>query len=62
MLKSEKASDEENSWLIAICPSCSKQIKAKKEILKSALSIACPYCQYSFNIEEKNPIEKSKRW
>ncbi len=60
MLKSEKASDEENSWLIAICPSCSKQIKAKKEILKSALSIACPYCQYSFNIEEKNPIEKSK--
>jgi len=60
MLKSEKASNEENSWLIAICPSCSKQIKAKKEILKSALSIACPYCQYSFNIEEKDPIEKSK--
>ena len=60
MLKSEKASDEENSWLIAICPSCSKQIKAKKEILKSALSIACPYCQYSFNIEEKDPIGKSK--
>ena len=54
MLESERPPDGDNSWLIATCPNCSKQIKAKKEILKSALSIACPYCQYSLNLREEN--------
>ena len=60
MLKSDSSSDEKNSWLITTCPSCSKQIKAKKEVLKSTLSIACPYCQYPLNLRDQEPSRISK--
>ena len=46
----KQTSSSNNDWLIATCPDCSKQIKAKREILQTASSITCPYCQSSFNI------------
>ena len=46
----KQTSSSNNDWLIAACPDCSKQIKAKREILQTASSITCPYCQSSFNI------------
>ena len=60
MLISDTSSDDDNSWLIATCPSCSKQIKSKKEVLKSTLSIACPYCQHPLNLRDQEPSRISK--
>ena len=60
MLKSDSSSDNDSSWLIATCPSCSKQIKAKKEVLKSASSIACPYCQYPLDLRDQELGRVSK--
>ena len=50
MSEPKQTSSSNNDWLIATCPDCSKQIKAKREILQTASSITCPYCQSSFNI------------
>ena len=50
MSEPKQTSSSNNDWLIATCPDCSKQIKAKREILQGASSITCPYCLSSFNI------------
>ena len=50
MSEPKQTSSSNNDWLIATCPDCSKQIKAKREILQAASSITCPYCLSSFNI------------
>ena len=54
MHETEESRPSDNSWLITTCPSCSKQIKAKREILQSTSSIACPYCQHSLNVENES--------
>ena len=54
MHETEQSRPSDNSWLITTCPSCSKQIKAKREILQSTSSIACPYCQHSLNVENES--------
>jgi len=41
----------DQSWLIASCPGCSRQIKARKEILLSNLAIECPHCKSSLNLD-----------
>mgnify|MGYP001337152486 FL=1 len=41
----------DQSWLIASCPGCSRQIKARKEILLSNLAIECPHCNSSLNLD-----------
>ena len=60
MPKTDSSSDNDSPWLIATCPSCSKQIKAKKEVLKSASSIACPYCQYPLDLRDQELGSVSK--
>ncbi len=57
MHETEQSRPSDNSWLITTCPSCSKQIKAKREILQSTSSIACPYCQHSLNVENESKYD-----
>ena len=69
MSEPKQSSSSNNDWLIATCPDCSKKIKAKREILQSASSITCPYCQSSFKItnnsksqSEENPYSKAEKF
>jgi len=69
MSEPKQTSSSNNDWLIATCPDCSKQIKAKREILQAASSITCPYCQSSFKIgnnskshSEENPYAKAEQF
>ncbi|NCG28019.1 MAG: hypothetical protein GWP42_10815 [Verrucomicrobiales bacterium] len=41
----------DQTWLIASCPGCSRQIKARKEILLSSLAIECPHCNSPLNLD-----------
>ena len=69
MSELKQSSSSNNDWLIATCPDCSKKIKAKREILQTASSITCPYCQSSFKItnnsksqSEENPYSKAEKF
>ena len=69
MSELKQSSSSNNDWLIATCPDCSKKIKAKREILQTASSITCPYCQSSFKIgnnskshSEENPYAKAEKF
>ena len=69
MSELKQFSSSNNDWLIATCPDCSKKIKAKREILQTASSITCPYCQSSFKIgnnskshSEENPYAKAEKF
>ena len=61
MSEPKQSSSSNNDWLIAICPDCSKKIKGKREILQTASSITCPYCQSSFKIgnNSKSHLEEN---
>ena len=68
MSEPKQSSSSNNDWLIATCPDCSKKIKAKREILQTASSITCPYCQSSFKIgnnskshSKENPYAKAEK-
>ena len=69
MSEPKQSYSSNNDWLIATCPDCSKKIKAKREILQTASSITCPYCQSSFNTgnnsishSEENPYTKAEKF
>ena len=55
-MDSNASSDQ--SWLITSCPECSRQIKARKEILLSNLAIECPHCKSSLNLDNGSSNHK----
>ena len=46
----DSSASPDKTWLIASCPGCSRQIKARKEILQSNLAIECPHCKSPLNL------------
>ena len=46
----DSSASPDQTWLIASCPGCSRQIKARKEILLSNLAIECPHCNSPLNL------------
>jgi hypothetical protein len=47
----DSSASPDQTWLIASCPQCSRQIKARKEILLSNLAIECPHCNNPLNLD-----------
>ena len=47
----DSSASPDQTWLIASCPKCSRQIKARKEILLSNLAIECPHCNSPLNLD-----------
>lgn len=54
----DSSAPPDKTWLIASCPGCSRQIKARKEILLSNLAIECPHCNSPLNLTGSSNLKE----
>ena len=54
----DSSASPNKTWLIASCPKCSRQIKARREILQSNLAIECPHCNSPLNLTGRGNLEE----
>jgi|GEM_PF-1864736 len=58
----DSSASPDQTWLIASCPKCSRQIKARKEILLSNLAIECPHCNSPLNLDARSSNLKEPQY
>ncbi|MDP6858760.1 MAG: hypothetical protein QF426_02965, partial [Verrucomicrobiales bacterium] len=58
----DSSASPDQTWLIASCPGCSRQIKARKEILLSNLAIECPHCHSPLNLDSESSNLKEPQY